>query len=247
VVTPVYGCADCLPELAARVRQVMAELGVRHELFLVDDVSPDDALEVGRRLAAADPAVEVLRLRRNLGQQRAVIAGLSRVRGSWTVVLDADLQDPPEAIPALIERGRQGFDAVFAGRRGRYQAPHRMLTSYLFRFARGRLCGVPRDAGLFVALSRRLVDDLLAACDPRPRVVAMIGHCGLPCTSIPVERSPRRHGRSAYSAFGRIASGVAEIAWALRRHLGRGAAGTADPATWIGATYSAGAGDAGSR
>ena len=215
VVVPVYRCADALPELARRVARALTEAGHRHELILVDDASPDDAAEVARQLAA-DPAVGYLCLDPNQGQQRALLAGLSAARGAWCVVLDGDLQDPPEAIPALLALGRGGYDCVFAGRRGRYQSFARMLTSRAFKWLQHRLAGVPRDAGLFAALSRRMVVALLSDPDPWPWVVPMIGATGLPLAALPVERRRRSPGGSAYTPAMRLASGLGAVACALR-------------------------------
>ncbi len=219
-VVPVFGNAESLPELAARVRGVFQERAESYELVLVDDASPDDSLAVARRLAADDPAVGVLGLERNVGQQPAILIGLARTGGDWVVVLDADLQDPPEAVPDLLERGREGFDAVFAGRRGRYQRRSRMITSRLFKRSIHHLCGVPPDAGLYVALSRRLVEELLRR-RPDTWILPMIGFSGLPMTSVPVERSPRSRGRSAYSAWGRWRIGLAVAGYAVRRRWPR--------------------------
>lgn len=234
-VVPVYRCAAALPELARRVRKVADGHGWRFELLLVDDASPDDALTVGRRLAAADAAVGVLRLDRNRGQQRALLAGLAVARGGWTVILDGDLQDPPEAAPRLLAAGAEGRDAVFAGRRGEYQRAGRMLTSRLFKHLQARLYGVPEDAGLCAALSRRTVDALVAMAGPRPRLLPMIGLTGLPTTSLPVPRELRRHGTSAYTAWRRLRSGVGALTYRWWRPLADRPA--VDPAAWIDARY----------
>lgn len=232
VVVPVFACADSLPELASRVRGACAPSS--WELLLVDDASPDDAEEVGRSLVDIDHAVQLLSLDRNRGQQGAVMAGLAWSTGGWVVVLDGDLQDPPEAIPHLLAQARQqGAEAVFAGRRGAYQGVGRRLTSALFRLLRPRVCRVPRDAGLFVALHRDLVDDLVAGCGTHPRVVPMIGLSGRRVVSTPVERAVRARGRSSYSPWRRLRSGVAELAWALRRRAVGRVGRPVDPATWV--------------
>src|SRR5947208_8027998 len=100
VVVPVYGNAATLDQLYRRVSSAAA--GWDLQLILVDDASPDDSRRVISELAARDPAVEPLSLARNVGQHAAVLEGMRHAQGRWTVVMDADLQDPPEAIPVLI-------------------------------------------------------------------------------------------------------------------------------------------------
>ncbi len=225
VVIPVYRNADTLSSLYQRVRQMLETQELTYEVVFVDDACPDGSLPALEELARADPRVGVLALERNVGQHRAVLAGLSCARGEWVVVLDADLQDPPEAIPALLAKAREGYAAVFAGRRGRYESPARLLTSRLFKWLLHKASGVPPDAGLYVVLNREMVERLLAMRGPSPFVVAMIGCAGLPMASIPVERSPRPGGRSAYSFRGRLRSGWRGVAWTLSWKWRRGRKG----------------------
>ncbi len=216
VVVPVFRTAWALPELARRLRVVAAERGWSYELVAVDDASPDGGAAAAARLAAEDPAVRPLPLPANAGQHRAVLAGLAAARGRWVAVLDGDLQDPPEAIPRLLERAAEGYDAVFAARVGSYQEKRRMATSRLFKALLARLCGLPRGAGMCFVASRRLVDRLVAWHDPEPWVVAMIGLAGLPVSALPVVRERRPRGRSAYSGRRRLEAGLAAVRFALR-------------------------------
>jgi hypothetical protein len=130
--------------------------------------------------------------------------------------MDADLQDPPEAVPSLLSAGRLGVAAVFAGRRGEYESRFRLLTSRLFKWLLHVLCGVPSDAGLFVALNRPAVDRVLAMAGRRPFVVAVVGCTGLPLASVPVARDRRPSGTSAYSSLGRLRSGWRGVVWVMR-------------------------------
>jgi polyisoprenyl-phosphate glycosyltransferase len=211
VIVPVYGNAATLRELHARL---CAAIGPDRELLFVDDASPDESLTILEALATGDRTVGVLALARNVGQNRAILAGLAYVRGSSIAMLDADLQDPPEAIPALLAAlQEQGGGAVFAGRRAIYQGPLRRLSSTLFKALVHRLTGrrVPRDAGLFLAISGCAARRLLSVAGPRPYLVALLGRCGVPLRSIPVERAARREGRSAYSALARLRLGLAAV------------------------------------
>jgi glycosyltransferase involved in cell wall biosynthesis len=177
---------------------------IQYEILFVDDASPDNSLDALIALAEIDPHVAVLALERNIGQQRTVMARLSYARGEYVVVMDADLQDPPEAIPDLLTELRRGASAVFAGRRGRYESSLRLFTSRRFKRLLHYPCGLPPDAGLFVVMSRDMVERLLAFDDSRPFVVAMLGCTGLPVVSVPVVRSERWLGRSSYSFWKRL-------------------------------------------
>ncbi len=227
VVVPVYRNADTLEELHRRLARVFEDRSLEFEILYVDDACPAGSLEVLRALARADARAAAVSLARNAGQHRAVLVGLALARGRWTVVLDADLQDPPEAIPELLQKGAEGFSAVFAGRRGRYESAGRLFTSRLFKRLLSVLCGAGTrlaDAGLFVALDRALVSRVLAMENGRPFVVAMIACAGLAVASVPIARSPRPRGKSAYGSWGRLKSGARAVAWVVRRRLGlRGA------------------------
>ncbi len=112
-----------------------------------------------------DPRVRLLSHAANRGQHQAVMTGLAAAQGEWSVIMDADLQDPPEALPALLNKGRVGYGAVFAGRRGRYESAGRLLTSRLIKWTMRQLTGLPSDAGIFVAINR----ELRTNCSPWPR------------------------------------------------------------------------------
>jgi len=215
IVVPVYRNAETLQELYRRLRHVLETEQLSYEMIFVDDACPAGSLDVLEELAQGDPRVAVLALERNVGQHRAILAGLSHAWGKCVVVMDADLQDPPEAIPDLLSKMQRGYAAVFAGRRGRYESFSRLLTSRLFKGLLHLLCGVPADAGLFVAMNRQMVERLLAFDEPRPFVVAMIGCTGLPLASIPVLRSQRPSGHSTYSFWKRFMTGCLAISWVL--------------------------------
>lgn len=211
VIVPVYRNRDSLVELHRRLTCVLKESHENYELLFVDDSCPEGSLELLRVIAASDPRLGVLALARNCGQQRAVMAGMAFARGEQVVIMDADLQDPPEAIPDLLAKSRQGFDAVFAGRRGNYESTCRLLTSRLFKRLLHHTCGVPADAGIFVVLSRDAARRLVRLREASPGVVAMIGCAGVTMASIPVERSPRENGKSAYSATQRLRAGTGPL------------------------------------
>lgn len=219
IILPIYRNRETLHALYRNLCNVLDAQGRSYELVFVDDACPEGSGAVLEELARGDPRLVVLTLERNVGQQRAVLTGLRHARGRWVVVMDADLQDPPEAIPLLLARGGAGVAAVFAGRRGRYESPLRLLTSRLFKRALHLLCGVPADAGLYVAMNREMLERVLALDNPRPHLVAMIGCSGLPVASIPVHRAERPIGRSAYTSWDRFQVAWRALTWVLAYKL----------------------------
>ena len=165
-----------------------------------------------------------------VGQHEALRRGLAaEPDGAAWVCLDADLQDPPEAVPALLDR-LEGADAaaVFAGRRGAYETPGRLLTGRLHRMVLRWLTGLPGDAGAFVALSPRARDAVLRLGGPS--VVAAIGVSRVAVHSVPVARSSRPTGSSSWSAGARARQSAGALAWTARRaRLGRAATPVSAP------------------
>jgi glycosyltransferase involved in cell wall biosynthesis len=218
VVVPVYGNEPTLRPLTARLA---AALGGRDwRLRLVVDASPDDSAAVAHALAAGDPRVEVTELVVNVGQHRALARGLADEpdADAW-VCLDADLQDPPEAVPLLLDRLARGdVGAVFAGRRGNYESRPRRLTGTLHRRLAARLTGLPPDAGAFLAMGPAVRRAVLAAVDAgAPSVVLAVARAGEPVTSLPVARDVRPKGTSAWTARARLLQSARSLAWAVRR------------------------------
>lgn len=210
VVVPVHRNAETLEPLHARLAAALA--GRDWVLRLVVDASPDDSAAVAARLPA-----RVTVLERNVGQHRALEHGLRREpdADAW-VCLDADLQDPPEAVPLLLDRLARGdVAAVFAGRRGRYETGLRLATGRAHRALLARLTGLPPDAGAFLALDARARAAVLAA--GAPSLVAAIGAARLPTTSLPVVRAERPVGGSAWTAGARVRQSLRTLAWAARR------------------------------
>jgi polyisoprenyl-phosphate glycosyltransferase len=199
VIVPLYMNAETLRELHERVRDTLQHHCLSYEIIFVDDASPDSSMSILESIARRDEHVLIISLKKNIGQHHAALAGLTYCRGEWAIIMDADLQDAPEAIPHLLLKGQEGFAAVFAGRRGQYESGIRLLTSRIFKSLIHRLCGVPKDAGMFIAMHQTLIDQLLMLPGLRPSLPAMIGCVGLPLISIPIERAKRQSGKSAYN------------------------------------------------
>ena len=116
VVVPVYGCADCLAVLHERLVRTLETTVESFEVVFVDDRSPDGSWALLCDLAERDERVRAIRLSRNFGQHAAITAGLTESTGRWTVVMDCDLQDPPEEIPRLLDKAAAGYDIVLSRR-----------------------------------------------------------------------------------------------------------------------------------
>lgn len=211
VVLPIYHNKKTVAPLFERLCDVLEGASLSFEVIFVDDACPENSLAVLKRLAKEDARVAVLALAENTGQQRATFSGLRYARGTKVVVMDADLQDPPEAIPRLLSALEEGFDAVFAGRVGQYELPGRLVTARLYRTLLRLLTGLPAGAGSFVVMSDRMVRRILAFAVPSPYLTSMIGCSGLPVTMIPVRRTPRAVGQSAYSPRMRWAAARAAL------------------------------------
>lgn len=212
IVSPVYGCAGCLEELVERCKRALGG-GERLEILLVDDGSPDDAWRRIGELARLHPEVRGVRLSRNFGQHAAIYAGLERARGDHVAVLDCDLQDRPEEIPALLARARAGTDIVLAQRQARRDGLGKRLASWCFYRVLAWLTGVPQDHRVanFGVYSRRVVELLVAMPESDRCFPLMVRWTGLPSESVPVEHAARAEGRSAYGLrkAARLAMGIA--------------------------------------
>jgi glycosyltransferase involved in cell wall biosynthesis len=218
VVVPVYGNAPTLRPLSERLAAALT--GRDWRLRLVVDASPDDSSAAAGALAAEDRRIAVTDLTVNVGQHRALAHGLAAEADAdvW-VCLDADLQDPPEAVPLLLDRLAGGdVSAVFAGRRGRYESLLRRLTGDVHRWAVARLTGLPPDAGAFLAMDVRVRDAVVRAVrdEGAPSVVLAVVRAGRPVTSVPVARDVRTEGRSAWTARARLRQSLRSLAWAVR-------------------------------
>ena len=200
IVAPVFNEHGTLEELHRRLTATLAELGP-YEIVLVDDGSIDGSWERLLELAARDRHLRLLRLSRNFGHQAALSAGLDAARGEAIVLMDADLQDPPEVIPQLVAKWREGFDVVYAVRSDREGEPRLRLASISLFYGllhRITATSIPQNAGDFRLLSRRAAD-AIAAMPERARFLrGMTSWIGYRQTGVPYRREARYAGESKY-------------------------------------------------
>jgi dolichol-phosphate mannosyltransferase len=200
VVAPVYNEAETLPVLHRRLTDALAGVG-RYELVFVDDGSSDGSWEVLRGLADADPHVRLMRLSRNFGHQIALTAALEMARGDAVVSTDSDLQDPPEVIPRLVAKWREGYDVVYAVRSRREgETRFKLATAAAFYKTINRMSSVdiPEQAGDFRLLSRRALDALLAMPERARFLRGMSSWIGFPQTGVEYQREARHAGETKY-------------------------------------------------
>lgn len=202
VVIPMYNEEEALPALVSRVRPVLTELGVAHEVVAVDDGSSDRTAELLAAFRLGWPELRVVELRRNSGHQAALTAGLDRAVGAYVVSLDADLQDPPEKIPEMLALARaESLDIVYGVRADRSSDTgfKRWTAGVYYRLMR-RLAGpsVPAQAGDFRLLSRAAVDALKALPDQQRVYRLLVPWLGFPSGQVTYERAPRTAGRTKY-------------------------------------------------
>jgi polyisoprenyl-phosphate glycosyltransferase len=201
VVIPVYNEAEVLPTLYDRLTRVLNGLGEPYEIIFVNDGSADESPLLLQDLQAKDERIKFLSLSRNFGHQIAITAGLDHSTGQAVVVMDADLQDPPEVIPRLIEQWRKGYDIVFAVReKRRGEGLFKRATAALFYRILRRLTAteIPLDAGDFRLMSRKAVETLNDIRERNRFVRGLAGWIGFRQTSVSFVRDIRHAGETKF-------------------------------------------------
>ena len=201
VVIPVYGCKTALPELHRRLTETLIGMKKEYEILLVDDHCPQNSWESIREICESDKRVVGIRMSRNFGQIRAITAGVEHATGNWIVVMDCDLQDRPETIPALYEKAMEGFDAVFVKRAERKDSFLTKLLSRTFYKVYSYFTGGAYDSSLCnFSISRRVVMENYCRMREQNRSFVMfVRWLGFSQTSITAVEDPRFAGKSSYS------------------------------------------------
>ena len=207
LVLPIFNEEATIPELDRRLRAFLADVGSgvgdAWEVIFVNDGSKDRSLALLQQLAAAEPRYKVLSLARNFGHQMAITAGLDRANGEAVVVMDADLQDPPEVVKQMVARWREGFDVVFGVRSRRHgESAFKKLTAAVFyRLLRSMLgdVSIPVDAGDFRLMSRPVVLTLRALRERHRFVRGLVWWVGFRQTAVTYERPARFAGETKFS------------------------------------------------
>lgn len=205
LVTPCHNEEDCVAPFLARIDAVLAGLpGVELELVFVNDGSTDTTLELLRQSQERDPRIVIVDLSRNFGKEAALSAGLEVATGDAVIPMDADLQDPPELIPALLARWREGFDVVLAHRANRdTDSWFKRSTARWFYRLHNRFSSVtlPDDVGDFRLMDRRVVEALRRLPESCRFMKGLFAWLGFRTTSIDYVREPRAGGETKFKAW----------------------------------------------
>src|SRR5271154_5031442 len=204
VVVPAYNEEDNVERTYDRLSAVLDGLGMDWEIIFSVDPCTDRTEELILAIRARDPRVKMLRFSRRFGQPMATIAGLDAASGDATVVIDCDLQDPPELIPELVDRWRDGYDVVYAQRRTREgeTLPKRIVAWVGYKaIKRIAEVDIPPNTGDFRLMSRRVVDNVVALKEGHGFLRGLVGFVGFRQTSVLYDRDPRAAGTSKYNRF----------------------------------------------
>lgn len=202
VVVPAYNEQDNLPLLHERLTQVLGPTGADYEIIFVDDGSRDATLDAARRLARKDSHVQYVSFARNFGHEAASTAGLDRADGDVVVLMDADLQDPPEVILDLIRRWEEGYDVVYAQRRKRDgESLFKRATAWAFYRTLNAVTPtpIPVDTGDFRLMDRSVVEEFRSMRESNRFVRGMVAWIGHRQTAVQFDRPARHSGEGKYN------------------------------------------------
>jgi glycosyltransferase involved in cell wall biosynthesis len=202
VVVPVYNEADGLHEFHRRVSMVLESLPYRGEVIYVNDGSTDESIKIIKELKMGDPRVAIVDLSRNFGKEIAMTAGIDHACGDAVVVIDADLQDPPELIPKLTGEWQQGYDVVYAQRMGREgESSLKKVTAYAFYRVIQNVSrvAIPEDTGDFRLLSRKAVCALVQLREQHRFMKGLFAWIGFPQKKVLYSRHPRYAGQTKWN------------------------------------------------
>jgi dolichol-phosphate mannosyltransferase len=201
IVIPIFNEEQILPELTSRMQRVTAAFDAPWEVILVDDGSRDRSFAIMGEIHRTDPRFKAIRLSRNFGHQIAISAGLDHAHGDAVILMDGDLQDPPELLPEMIARWRAGNEVVFTVKKSRKENPLKRLAFTAFYRVLHALStiDIPMDAGNFSLLDRRVVDVLRRMPERNRYISGMRAWTGFRQTSVYYDRDPRFAGKPQMS------------------------------------------------
>lgn len=201
VIVPVFNEGDGITEFHDRLTQVLVGT-YRYEIIYINDGSTDNSLVQIEGLRANDPHVALIELSRNFGKEIAMSAGFDYAVGDAVIVIDADLQDPPELIPELVNKWHEGYDVVYATRKSRRgeSLPRKLMAKYFYLLLnKSASISIPRDTGDFRLLSRRAVHALNQLREQHRYMKGLFSWIGYPQAGVIYERDPRHAGHSSWN------------------------------------------------
>lgn len=199
IVVPVFNEQKNIKEFYKRLKPVVKKITNQHEIIFIDDGSYDTSLDLLKKLRERDSRVKIILFARNFGHMPAVDAGLANANGDLVAVMDADLQDPPEVIPKMIEKVKEGYDVVYGIKRKRKEGIiRRLLFSYFYWFLNKlSFYKMPLDAGTFSIMSSRVVKILVSLPEKNKYLSGLRAWAGFSQTGIVYERGRRFSGKPA--------------------------------------------------
>ena len=215
VVSPVYKGEKMVHELVTRVKANVSQLTTDFDIVLVNDASPDDSWDAILKECHDDKRVKGINLSRNFGQHKAILAGLNYAKGRWVIVMDCDLQDRPEEIPALYQKAQEGFDIVQGEREHRKDGFFKRLSSTLFNSVFAYLSGIKTNKKIanFGIYSYKVIEAVCKMPERDRAFGVQVNYVGFRRTTLPIEHGNRLEGSSGYNlakllslAFGTIIS-----------------------------------------
>ena len=202
IIIPIYNEEKNIPLLYDRLLGVVGKMGLSYELIFINDGSRDRSMELIKGLASKNPEVKYLDFSRNFGHQIAVMAGLDRCNGKAIVIIDADLQDPPEIIPEMYAKMKEGFEVVYARRKTRKgESWFKLATAKWFYRVLARITNVeiPVDTGDFRIMDHKIVDVLRRMPEKNKYLRGQIAWIGFRQTYVEYERQERHAGKTGYT------------------------------------------------
>lgn len=202
VVVPMYNEEQGASECVKRLKEVLSQMGCRYEILFVNDGSRDRTLSILKDERSREPNMKVIDLSRNFGHQLAITAGIDLAEGDAVIIIDGDLQDPPELFPEMVAKWQEGFDIVHAKRRKRTgETTFKLLTAKIYYRLIREIAHVdiPTDVGDFRLMSRKAVDALKQLREKHRYVRGMVAWLGFPQATVLYDRSARYAGVTKYS------------------------------------------------
>jgi glycosyltransferase involved in cell wall biosynthesis len=201
IVSPVYQAEKIIPLLVERIENAVSKITANYEIILVEDGSPDHSWSVVEHLAKANTSVKGIKLSRNFGQHPAIMAGLSRAKGKWIVVMDCDLQDQPEEIEKLYNKALEGYAIVLAKRKNRKDGFFKRMTSLFFSKIYGYFTDTVYDNEVanFGIYNKKVINEVLKMDDYIKSFPLFVNWVGYDSTSVEVKHAERVEGITSYS------------------------------------------------
>lgn len=203
IVSPVYRAEKMVRMLVDRIVQSVTTITEDYEIILVNDASPDASWQMIKQECAKDKRVKGINLSRNFGQHYAITAGLHYAKGEWVVVMDCDLQDRPEEIPALYQKAMDGYDIVYARRVDRQDKGLKKLSSTLFNSVFNWLSGTHKDKAIsnFGVYNKCVIDEFNKMPEYARSFPSLINYLGFDIVTIDVEHAERAEGKTSYTLY----------------------------------------------